>query len=71
MEKILEGIERASTASSLAIQSFVGQGVIYRFFLNYFSLSWSQLSVCSPLFIGRKLGLKAAGFSAGFPELCH
>jgi hypothetical protein len=31
MEKILEGIERASNASSLAIQSFVGQGEFYRF----------------------------------------
>jgi hypothetical protein len=31
MEKILEGIERASTASFLAIQSFVGQGEFYGF----------------------------------------
>jgi hypothetical protein len=31
MEKILQGIERASTTSSLAIQSFVGQGEFYRF----------------------------------------
>jgi hypothetical protein len=31
MEKILEGIERASSASTLAIQSFVGQGEFYRF----------------------------------------
>jgi hypothetical protein len=31
MEKILEGIERASAASTLAIQSFVGQGEFYRF----------------------------------------
>jgi hypothetical protein len=31
MEKIMEGIERASAASALAIQSFVGQGEFYRF----------------------------------------
>jgi hypothetical protein len=31
MEKILEGIERASAASALVIQSFVGQGEFYRF----------------------------------------
>jgi hypothetical protein len=31
MQKILEGIERGSNASSLAIQSFVGQGEFYRF----------------------------------------
>jgi hypothetical protein len=31
MQKILEGIERASNASSLAIQSFVGQGEFYHF----------------------------------------
>jgi hypothetical protein len=31
MERILQGIERASTASSLAIQQFVGQGEFYHF----------------------------------------
>jgi hypothetical protein len=31
MQQILEGIERATNASSLAIQSFVGQGELYRF----------------------------------------
>jgi hypothetical protein len=31
MERIMQGIERASTASSLAIQKFVGQGEFYRF----------------------------------------
>jgi hypothetical protein len=31
MERILQGIERASTASSLAIQTFVGQGEFYCF----------------------------------------
>jgi hypothetical protein len=31
MERILQGIERASTASTLAIKTFVGQGQFYHF----------------------------------------
>jgi hypothetical protein len=70
MEKLMKGIERASAASALAIQSFLVR-VSFIVFVEIISSSMDPVERPLSAFHWKGVGSESCWFPAGFPELCH